>query len=152
MEDLIVKIKKTNPEAVLPKYAHLTDAGLDLTAASMDITDEYIEYDTGVAVAIPKGYVGLVFPRSSVSKYDLTQCNSVGIIDAGYRNSIKVRFKRANRTNPEYRLTEDDLKIYYPGDRVAQFMILPYPMVGWNEVTDLEDTDRGLGGFGSTGI
>ena len=141
-EELIINIKKTNELATIPKYAHSTDAGMDLVAVSMNDTDEYIEYDTGIALEIPKGYVGLVFPRSSVSKLDLVQANSVGVIDSSYRNSIKVRFKK---------LKDDGVGRYVPGERIAQLIILPYPMIGFNEVEKLSDSDRGLGGFGSTG-
>ena len=141
-EELIINIKKTNELATIPKYAHSTDAGMDLVAVSMNETDKYIEYDTGIAIEIPKGYVGLVFPRSSVSKLDLVQANSVGVIDSSYRNSIKVRFKK---------LKDDGVCRYVPGERIAQLIILPYPMIGFNEVEKLSDSDRGLGGFGSTG-
>ncbi len=141
-EELIINIKKTNELAIIPKYAHSTDAGMDLVAVSMNETDKYIEYDTGIALEIPKGYVGLVFPRSSVSKLDLVQANSVGVIDSSYRNSIKVRFKK---------LKDNGVCVYVPGERIAQLIILPYPMIGFNEVEKLSDSDRGLGGFGSTG-
>lgn len=141
-EELIINIKKTNELAIIPKYAHSTDAGIDLVAVSMNETDKYIEYDTGIAIEIPKGYVGLVFPRSSVSKLDLVQANSVGVIDSSYRNSIKVRFKK---------LKDNGVCVYVPGERIAQLIILPYPMIGFNEVEKLSDSDRGLGGFGSTG-
>lgn len=141
-EELIINIKKTNELATIPKYAHSTDAGMDLVAVSMNETDKYIEYDTGIALEIPKGYVGLVFPRSSVSKLDLVQANSVGVIDSSYRNSIKVRFKK---------LKDNGVCVYVPGERIAQLIILPYPMIGFNEVEKLSDSDRGLGGFGSTG-
>ena len=141
-EELIINIKKTNELAIIPKYAHSTDAGMDLVAVSMNDTDKYIEYDTGIALEIPKGYVGLVFPRSSVSKLDLVQANSVGVIDSSYRNSIKVRFKK---------LKDNGVCVYVPGERIAQLIILPYPMIGFNEVEKLSDSDRGLGGFGSTG-
>ena len=141
-EELIINIKKTNELATIPKYAHSTDAGMDLVAVSMNETDKYIEYDTGIAIEIPKGYVGLVFPRSSVSKLDLVQANSVGVIDSSYRNSIKVRFKK---------LKDYGVCRYVPGERIAQLIILPYPMIGFNEVEKLSDSDRGLGGFGSTG-
>lgn len=141
-EELIINIKKTNELAIIPKYAHSTDAGMDLVAVSMNETDKYIEYDTGIAIEIPKGYVGLVFPRSSVSKLDLIQANSVGVIDSSYRNSIKVRFKK---------LKDNEACVYVPGERIAQLIILPYPMIGFNEVEKLSDSDRGLGGFGSTG-
>lgn len=141
-EELIINIKKTNELAIIPKYAHSTDAGMDLVAVSMNETDKYIEYDTGIAIEIPKGYVGLVFPRSSVSKLDLVQANSVGVIDSSYRNSIKVRFKK---------LKDNGVCVYVPGERIAQLIILPYPMIGFNEVEKLSDSDRGLDGFGSTG-
>ena len=141
-EELIINIKKTNELAIIPKYAHSTDAGMDLVAVSMNETDKYIEYDTGIALEIPKGYVGLVFPRSSVSKLDLVQANSVGVIDSSYRNSIKVRFKK---------LKDNGVCVYVPGERIAQLIILPYPMIGLNEVEKLSDSDRGLDGFGSTG-
>lgn len=141
-EELIINIKKINELAIIPKYAHSTDAGMDLVAVSMNETDKYIEYDTGIALEIPKGYVGLVFPRSSVSKLDLVQANSVGVIDSSYRNSIKVRFKK---------LKDNGVCVYVPGERIAQLIILPYPMIGFNEVEKLSDSDRGLGGFGSTG-
>ena len=141
-EELIINIKKTNELAIIPKYAHSTDAGMDLVAVSMYETYKYIEYDTGIAIEIPKGYVGLVFPRSSVSKLDLVQANSVGVIDSSYRNSIKVRFKK---------LKDDGVCVYVPGERIAQLIILPYPMIGFNEVEKLSYSDRGLGGFGSTG-
>lgn len=141
-EELIINIKKTNELAIIPKYAHSTDAGMDLVAVSMNETDKYIEYDTGIALEIPKGYVGLVFPRSSVSKLDLVQANSVGVIDSSYRNSIKVRFKK---------LKDNGVCVYVPGERIAQLIILPYPMIGFNEVEKLSDSDRGLDGFGSTG-
>src|SRR5574344_1058476 len=139
-EELIINIKKTNELAIIPKYAHSTDAGRALVAVSMNETDKYIEYDTGIAIEIPKGYVGLVFPRSSVSKLDLVQANSVGVIDSSYRNSIKVRFKK---------LKDNGVCVYVPGERIAQLIILPYPMIGFNEVEKLSDSDRGLGGFGS---
>lgn len=141
-EELIINIKKTNELAIIPKYAHSTDAGMDLVAVSMNETDKYIEYDTGIALEIPKGYVGLVFSRSSVSKLDLVQANSVGVIDSSYRNSIKVRFKK---------LKDNGVCVYVPGERIAQLIVLPYPMIGFNEVEKLSDSDRGLGGFGSTG-
>ena len=77
-----------------------------------------------------------------MSKLDLVQANSVGVIDSSYRNSIKVRFKK---------LKDNEVCVYVPGERIAQLIILPYPMIGFNEVEKLSDSDRGLGGFGSTG-
>ena len=88
-----VKIKKVNPSATIPVYSKSGDAGMDLTAVTLQVTDEgrYI-YDTGLAFEIPEGYVGLIFPRSSISKKDLLLTNSVGVIDSGYRGTVKVVF------------------------------------------------------------
>ena len=137
-----VKVKKINEAAVIPQYAKEGDAGLDLTATSRRMGSKgFIEYGTGLAVEIPAGYVGLVFPRSSISKIKMTLTNSVGVIDSGYRGEIKLRFKPANVGNG----------IYDVGDRVGQLVIIPYPQIELEEVDDLDETDRGDGGFGSSG-
>lgn len=86
---MVVNIKKIHPNAVIPAYSKPGDAGMDVTAVSVRETEDFIEYDTGLAIEIPKGYVGLLFPRSSNSKYDLQLCNSVGVIDP----KIFVNFK-----------------------------------------------------------
>ena len=94
---MIVRVKKLKNEAVVPSYAKEGDAGLDLVAVDKNIeTDgesEYVEYGTGLAFEIPAGYVGLLFPRSSISNKDLILSNSVGVIDSGYRGEVKFRFK-----------------------------------------------------------
>lgn len=78
-----VKIKKLDPNAIIPIYSHNDDAGMDLTAITADYSNPYyVEYGTGLAMEIPKGYVGLLFPRSSNSKKDLQLCNSIGVIDS----------------------------------------------------------------------
>lgn len=140
-----VKIKKLLPESVIPKYAKAGDAGLDLTATSVNIVEEvgygYIEYGTGLAVEIPEGYVGLVFPRSSVSGTGLLLANAVGVIDSGYRGELKCRFKWIKNTFK-----------YAVGDRVAQMIIIPYPQIEFEEVAELGTTERSEGGFGSTGV
>ena len=89
-----VKIKKLHPDAVIPTYAKFGDAGLDLTAISVEYKDDFgvLSYNTGLSIEIPEGYVGLLFPRSSIYKKELTMCNSVGVIDSGYRGTIKVNF------------------------------------------------------------
>ena len=137
-----VKIKKTHKNAVIPSYAKDGDAGLDLTAVDFH-TDEqgnYV-YDTGITLEIPKGYVGLVFPRSSIADKELLLTNSVGVIDSGYRGSIKAKFKPTNNTNTN---------IYKVGDRIAQLIILPYPQINFEEVEKLSETERGDKGYGST--
>lgn len=137
-----VKFKKLVPEAVLPSYSKVGDAGLDLTAISVQFESKYIEYGTGLAVEIPEGYVGLIFPRSSVSKKDLFQANSVGVIDSGYRGEIKVRFKQLNPVASE---------IFGDNERIAQLIIIPYPTIEVVESDTLSETERGEGGFGHTG-
>ena len=150
-----IKIKKLNPDASIPKYAKQGDAGMDLTSISMTIkysdcdegfsspSEKYIEYDTGLAMEIPEGYVGLLFPRSSVSKTDLILANCVGVVDSGYRGPIKLRFRKSVcAVNPTQ---------YEPGDRVGQIIIMPVPSFEFTEVEELTDTSRGDGGFGSTG-
>ena len=89
-----VKIKKLHKDAVIPSYAKPGDAGMDLVAISK-VYDKYgnVSYGTGIAIEIPHGYMGLIFPRSSNSKYDLLLTNSVGIIDSGYRGEILLKFK-----------------------------------------------------------
>jgi len=143
---MVVKIKKTHPNSVVPVYAKTGDAGLDLTAVSLefDYVAGKVTYDTGLAIEIPEGYVGLVFPRSSISKKKLALTNSVGVIDSGYRGSIKAVFKMESQLLPP----ED---LYKPGDRVAQIIIIPYPQIEFEEVDELSDSDRKAGGFGSTG-
>jgi len=138
-----VKIKKLLPNIEIPKYAKDGDAGLDLIATHVSITDLYIEYSTGLCIEIPEGYVGLLFPRSSISKYHLCLANSVGVVDSGYRGEIMARFKRTTNTAYE--------TIYNVGDKVVQLIILPYPKIQLELVDDLTRTDRGAGGFGSTG-
>ena len=142
-----INIKKVNEKAVLPIKGHSTDACFDLTCSN--ITTEIgedgqliIGYHSGVAMEIPEGYVGLVFPRSSIFKKSLSLTNCVGVIDSGYRGEILAKFKTNTNVVPA---------VYKEGERFAQIMILPYPEIEFKEVTELESSDRGEGGFGSTG-
>lgn len=142
-----VKFAKLHKDAVIPKYSKPGDAGLDLTAISMEYvrTDkvDYYEYNFGLAVEIPEGYVGLLFPRSSISNTDLVLSNSVGVVDSGYRGCLTARFRK----------TTGSPHIYKVGDRVAQLVVLPYPRVNIQEVKyeELSVTERGQGGYGHTG-
>jgi dUTP pyrophosphatase len=138
-----LKIKKLNNLVPTPKYAHNGDAGLDLVATNRLDTDLYIEYGTGLCVEIPEGHVGLLFPRSSISKYHLSLANSVGVIDSGYRGEIRARFKRTSSTAHE--------TLYNVGDKIVQLIIIPYPAIELEEVTDFTQTERDAGGFGSSG-
>jgi dUTP pyrophosphatase len=146
-----VNIKKLVPEAVIPKYAKPGDAGLDLVATSMTETDMYIEYGTGLAFEIPPGYVGLIYPRSSLSNYDLVLSNHVGVVDSGYRGEVKFRFKKCDSLRNPQNVILNGYKFYNVGDKIGQLIVMPYPLVLLNEVTELEESSRGFGGFGSSG-
>jgi dUTP pyrophosphatase len=135
-----VRIKKLNENAVIPTYAKEGDAGMDLVIT--DIKGEnklFITYGFGISMEIPEGFMGLVFPRSSIRKTDLVLSNAVGVIDSGYRGEIQVTFKKTG------------LNKYEIGDRGAQIIIMPHPIVDFIEVEELTSTERGEGGFGSTG-
>ena len=135
-----VKVRKLHKDAKCPSYAKDGDAGMDLTALTMKWADSYVEYGTGLAFEIPEGYVGLIFPRSSISKKDMVLANSVGVIDSGYRGEVSFRFK----------LTGMDAH-YKEGDRVGQLIILPYPKIELEVAESLSSTERGEGGYGSSG-
>lgn len=139
---LNIKIKKLTESAKLPTKAHPTDAGYDLYADSQSVDKNYnMVYGTGIAVEIPKGYVGLVFPRSSIANTDIMLSNSVGVIDSGYRGEVMAKFKRVT----------GEFNTYKVGDRIAQLIIIPYPEVVFEEVEELSSSDRGEGGYGSSG-
>lgn len=161
-----VKIKKLHPDAVIPTYAKDGDAGMDLTAIWSE-RDEYgnIIYHTGLAFEIPEGYVGLIFPRSSVCKKDIYLTNAVGVIDSGYRGEVTAKFKSNLRMlNPlnllwsiirGKKITGKIYNVwnrkYRVGDRIAQMIILPYPQIEFEETEELSTTERGTNGYGSTG-
>lgn len=140
--ELNVRIKKLRPDAVIPTYARDGDAGLDLTAVSFGF-DEYhnFVYGTGLAFEIPKGYVGLLFPRSSNSKKDLILMDCVGVVDSGFRGEVTFKFRKI----------EKDAARYNVGDRVGQMIIMPYPKINFIESEELSETERGFGGYGSSG-
>lgn len=142
-ETMKIKIKKLHPQAIAPSYAKNGDAGMDLRAVSVenDVHGNFV-CKTGIAMEIPEGYVGLLFPRSSVSKTSLALRNSVGVIDSGYRGEIMLKFGRINGQSP----------IYNEGDKVGQIVIIPHPHVEFVEAEELSATERGEGGFGSTGM
>ena len=142
-----IRIKKLNEHAVIPKYATPGDAGMDLTAVSKRIDEhDNVVYGTGLAFEIPEGHVGLLFPRSSNSKKDLLLSNSVGILDSGYRGEVIFKFKPS-----DCNIEIDELDTYQVGDRIGQIIILPYPQIEFELIDELSDTQRGSGGFGSTG-
>jgi len=143
---LTVKFKKLVAHAFEPSYAKPGDAGLDLTAIDChkNLDYKFVEYGTGLSIEIPEGHVGLIFPRSSISKTPHTLANSVGVIDSGYRGEVKLRMRYDENESREY-------LEYAPGDKVGQLVVLPIPLVQLEEVKELSSTDRGNGGFGSSG-
>lgn len=154
-----VKFKKLHENAVLPKYAKEGDAGMDLTATSLEY-DEYSNhvYGTGLSIEIPDGYVGLLFPRSSNRKTDLRLTNSVGIIDSGFRGEIKVIYRNDKVASSNSLILNDAIALqlgfdrdYEIGDRIGQIIIIPYPQIEPEWADELSETVRGEGGFGSTG-
>lgn len=136
--------KSGNP---LPKYAHMDDSGLDICAfLEEDLIikpGERALVQTGIYVAIPDGYEFQVRSRSGLAlKKGIFVLNSPGTIDAGYRNSIGVIL---------YNSSKDDFTVKN-GDRIAQLVLQAVPMVIWQEVESLDDTERGMGGYGSSGV
>jgi len=139
-QPLQVKIKRLNKNAVIPTYAKTGDAGMDLVAVSVSGSKYQVSYGTGIAVKIPVGYVGLIFPRSSIRNKDLSLSNAVGVIDSGYRGEISVTFNRTFGASD-----------YEIGDKIVQMIIMPYPQIEFEVVDELSTTERGNGGFGHTG-
>ena len=139
---LPVQIKLLDANASVPTYSRTGDAGIDLTATRVFSEGEnLICYGTSIALKIPEGYMGLLYPRSSLSKYDLMLANHVGIIDCNYTGEIIFKFKKTRETP----------KIFLVGDRIGQIVITPYPHVIFEEVENLPETNRGSNGFGSSG-
>ena len=184
-----IKIKKLRRDAVMPMRAHATDAGFDLTAVSRVFDCEgNVTYGTGLAFDIPEGYVGLIFPRSSICKKDLALSNAVGCVDSGYHGEVMAKFRPTlvvcdkgsqgrdgndylgtNQTDWEtqfvtfhgrdgrYPDIEDGAlpfqpRLYEVGERIAQLIVMPIPQVEFVEVDDLGESERGTGGYGSSGL
>lgn len=145
-----IKFKKLSPHAVIPTKGKPGDAGVDLTAISKEKTVTpggwYIEYDTGIAVEIPTGFVGLAFPRSSNSNFNSILSNSVGVIDETYRGSIRLRFKPSDYRNMA-ELDEHEINT-----RVGQLLIFPIVDIEPEETDTLTETNRNEKGFGSSGL
>lgn len=140
-----LKVKLLTEQAALPTRAHQGDAGMDLHAAEAAHIGpgERWQVATGVAVEIPPGHAGLVLPRSGLAKrHGISLVNAPGLIDAGYRGEIKVLL-----------LNNDPAEVFRvePGDRIAQLMIVPFVAANPVETGELDQSDRGEGGFGSTG-
>jgi len=142
-----IKYKILDSLAKEPRYAKLGDAGLDLVATKIVKNNLFsVWYNTDIAIEIPKDHFGMLVPRSSISNDGaLTLANDVGIIDAGYRGGIQVRF---NRTLKGF-FTR---KKYNVGDRIIQLIIIPFKSVELEKMIYLTETSRGEGGYGSSGV
>jgi len=143
-----IQIKKLREGAILPTRGSACAAGYDLYAYGEE--DGYIltphsvlKIPTGIAMAIPEGYFGAIFARSGfATKRGLRPANCVGVIDSDYRGEIIVALRNDAGVNQQFN----------KGERIAQIVILPYLAVDFNEVDELDDTQRGTGGFGSTDV
>lgn len=133
---------------MIPSKAHWSDVGYDLTALEK-YSDDYgnIVYDTKLAIEVPAGYAGLLFPRSSISKKALALANAVGVIDPGYTGSIILKLKPTIYYDSR---KEDEPEEYEVGDKVGQLLIIKTEDIEFSEVDDLRSTARGSGGFGSS--
>ena len=141
-----LKIKLLDDGLPMPRYQHDGDAGLDLPSR-VDLVIEPGEramVPTGIAVAIPPGYAGFVQPRSGLAaRHGLTIVNSPGLIDSGYRGELQVTLLNTDR---------DAAFTVEPGMRIAQLVVVPVPEVELREVEELPQSERGAGGYGSSGV
>ena len=143
---LEVRFVRLNETAMVPAYARPGDAACDLVAAEAAKIEPLgrATVGTGIAVEIPPGYAGFVLPRSGLAtRHGLTLANAPGLIDSGYRGELRVALLNVD---PEQPFSVS------PGDRIAQFLVMPIPAIAWVEARILSDSGRGEGGFGSTGV
>jgi len=141
-----INVKKLNDKAILPTYGTEFSAGADLYACLEEpvtvMPGEAYLVHTGLAMEIPAGYAGLIFARSGLAvKQGLAPSNKVGVIDADYRGEIMVSLYNHSK----------EMRQISPGERIAQIVITPFLAAQWEEVQELQETQRGAGGFGSTG-
>ena len=147
MEKYNVRIKKLNENAIIPTYGSPFAAGADLYACTdgkVDIAPHETKLiHTGVAMEIPTGFAGLIYARSGIaSKRGLAPANKVGVVDSDYRGELMVALLN-HGTEPQ---------TVFPNDRIAQFVILPVVVADFVLSDNLDETTRGQGGFGSTGV
>lgn len=140
-----IEFTRLRNEAQAPRYATLGDAGADITTTDSFYLSpgEQIVVGTGIAIAVPMGYAAFVHPRSGLAaRYGISVTNAPGTIDSGYRGEVKAIL-----------INHGDYPVRFePGDRIAQLVIQRYEHVEWAEVDSLDETERGIGGFGSTGM
>lgn len=147
MDKMTVRVKKLHKDAILPRYGSACAAGVDLHALT---EAEFVSIApgetklirTGVALEIPTGYAGFIYARSGIAtKRGLAPANKVGVVDSDYRGEVMVALH--NHSSEEQKITN--------GERIAQMVIAPYLTAVFTEADELDDTERGAGGFGSTG-
>lgn len=143
-----IKFKKLTEKAVAPSKSYATDAGFDLTCAAITTVRNacnqvMLVYHSGIAVEIPEGYVGLLFPRSSVYQTSLIPSNCVGVIDADYRGEVMMVMRNTTDVIPA---------LYKEGERFAQLVIMKLPEAEFIEAEELSETERSVKGFGSTNV
>jgi dUTP pyrophosphatase len=141
-----IDVKRLHPDVPLPRYARASDAGLDLHAAARVVIEPggRALVPTGLAIAIPPGFAGLVLPRSGLAlRHGVTVLNAPGLIDAGYRGEVQVLLVNHDPATP---VTLER------GERIAQLVIQAVAHVDLVEVRELSPSERGTGGFGSTGV
>lgn len=140
----ILGVKRLHEDALIPQYQTEGAAGFDIHANEKVVLepDHHTLVSTGLSFEIPVGYVGLLFPRSgNAVKKRINLINCVGVIDSDYRGELKAPLNNDNKETVEFE----------KGDRIAQMIIMPFVQVEFQEKTDLTDTERGSGGFGSSG-
>lgn len=140
-----IKFTRLRDEAQAPRYATVGDAGADITTTDKFTLEpgEQIVVGTGIAIAVPEGYAAFVHPRSGLAaRYGVSVTNAPGTIDSGYRGEVKVILINHGSI----------ILDFFPGERIAQLVVQRYEHVEWDEVEILDETDRGIGGFGSTGM
>lgn len=138
-----LKYVKMYADVQTPVRAHESDAGLDIFAYGEPVWDSlgFYQYSTGIKLQIPKGYWVAIYPRSSISKYDIVLANSVGVIDEDYVGEIMFRFKPTTKPT----------KIYVKGDRIGQLVLCKKHNFVLEQIENIQTTSRGEGGFGSSG-
>ena len=141
-----IQIKRLDKSLSLPEYQHIgEDAGLDLQAAEQQVikVGEYKLIKTGIKIAISRGYAGFIYPRSGLAlKKGITVLNADGVIDAGYRGEVGVIL--INHGFADFNISK--------GDRIAQLIVQKVQQIEWQEVEELQDSNRGQGGLGASGV
>lgn len=146
MNEFTVKFKRLISTAQAPTKSYETDSGFDLYCTKIEKESNRTIYHTGIAVEMDAGLGGFIFPRSSIVKKDLMLKNSVGVIDNSYRGELIINFDDTKAYSPV-----QAKEVYEVGDRVAQIVFLELPKINLIETDTLSESDRGEGGFGSTG-